>query len=47
MPIGEINMINLVIKGCQLFLKKKNENKSSFIILSYLYSFYFPLYSMY
>ena len=47
MPIGEINVINLVIKGCQLFLKRKNEKKSSFIILNYLYLFYFPLYSMY
>ena len=31
----------------KLFLKRKNEKKSSLIILNYLYSFYFPLYSMY
>ena len=31
----------------KLFLKRKNEKKSLFIIFNYLYSFYFPLYSIY
>ena len=31
----------------KLFLERKNEKNSLLIKLNYLYSFYFPLYSMY